>query len=190
VSAASAQHTGFATPPSPAIAPLTGSQSVAFDASPNEEPTMRHAMPDPTAKSQRWSVAYDGQSYDVKFLGDEPCEVQVRVKRRMGMEGWRMLWSRYGHREIKDRAAEIIGFVQDPATAEKAGAVVEDEAMSAARTGRRKASFSNVVRASSEPGRVGRRAKYASSLVLQSFEGPGAAERPACQLSVRFGAVR
>jgi hypothetical protein len=95
---------------------------------------MRHAVPDPNAKSQRWSVAYDGQRYDVKFFGDEPCEIQVRVKRRMGMEGWRMVWSRYGHRDIKDRAAEIIGFVQDPTTAEKAGAVVEDEAMRAART--------------------------------------------------------
>jgi hypothetical protein len=95
---------------------------------------MRHAVPDPAARSQRWSVAYDGQCYDVKFFGDEPCEVQVRVKRRMGMEGWRMLWSRYGHREIKDRAAEIIGFVQDPATAEKAGAVVEDAATRAARS--------------------------------------------------------
>jgi hypothetical protein len=91
-------------------------------------------MPDPTAKSQRWSVAYDGRRYDVKFFGDEACEVQVRVKRRMGMEGWRMLWSRYGHRDIKDRAAEIIDFVWDPASAERAGAVVEDEAMRAART--------------------------------------------------------
>lgn len=95
---------------------------------------MGHAVPDPTAKSQRWSVAYEGHRYDVKFFGDEPCEVQVRVTRSMGMEGWRMLWSRYGHRDIKDRAAEIIGFVQDPTTAEKAGAVVEDEAMRAART--------------------------------------------------------
>jgi hypothetical protein len=35
---------------------------------------------------------------------------------------------------MNDRAAEIIDFVRDPATAEKAGAVVEDAAMRAARS--------------------------------------------------------